>query len=265
MILPNLIKVLQLFLELTQDQFDAGSWKEYRSNWYGFKIKYPKEWRDPKIIPLNRGSKETFRLSFLADENNEKYKGFDVVIYDISKVKDLFVTNEFPKIKNKDLENSEHCRNIEGHLMETGDYPAEEIYISTEDDCYDSTLFFSLVDGQYIYNLVPIFKEGVSREIDPLILATDYLPEFFVAVSQFENVDIVRPKPKPIQPKISAPQPASYKVVNGKKVCAKKNDKPGKSDKNKKKHLDMECCLDPDEYPNPNCYYDPGKYGKYMK
>jgi hypothetical protein len=48
-------------------------------------------------------------------------------------------------------------------------------------------------------------------------------------------------------------------------VCAKKNDKPGKSNKGKSKHLDMECCLDPDEYPNPWCYYPPEKYGKYLK
>jgi hypothetical protein len=44
--------------------------------------------------------------------------------------------------------------------------------------------------------------------------------------------------------------------VNGKLVCAKKNDKPRKSlNGNKRGHLDMECCLDPDETPNPWCTY----------
>jgi len=61
-----------------------------------------------------------------------------------------------------------------------------------------------------------------------------------------------RPKPKP---RITAPKPVSFKVVGGKLVCAKKNDKPRKSRQNKGKHLDMECCLDPDEYPNPWCTY----------
>jgi hypothetical protein len=116
-----------------------------------------------------------------------------------------------------------------------------------------------------MYNIVPILKEGIILEDDPMVRVNDNLPEFFAAISQFENIDIVRPKPKPAPPKITAPGPASYKVVNGRMVCAKKNDKPSKSDKNKKKHLDMECCLDPDEYPNPHCYYDPAKYGKYLK
>ena len=69
----------------------------------------------------------------------------------------------------------------------------------------------------------------------------------------------------PAQPRLRAEMPNSFKRVNGRLVCDKKNDHPGKSKKNKGKHMDMECCLDPDEYPNPNCYYDSDKYGKYLK
>lgn len=69
-----------------------------------------------------------------------------------------------------------------------------------------------------------------------------------------------------IKPVIKAPMPYVYEKDSlGRRVCNKKNDHPGKSKQNKKKHMDMECCLDPDEYPNPNCYYDPEKYGKYLK
>ncbi|MDO8529182.1 MAG: hypothetical protein Q7S18_00760, partial [bacterium] len=69
------------------------------------------------------------------------------------------------------------------------------------------------------------------------------------------------PERKPI---IRASLPADFRVVAGRRVCSKSNDHPGKSNKGKGKHMDMECCLDPDEYPNPNCYYSPGKYGKYL-
>jgi hypothetical protein len=69
----------------------------------------------------------------------------------------------------------------------------------------------------------------------------------------------------PPKPKIRGPLPYVYEKDSlGRRVCNKKNDKPGKSDKNKGKHMDMECCLDPDEIPNPNCYYAPSKYGKYL-
>lgn len=49
---------------------------------------------------------------------------------------------------------------------------------------------------------------------------------------------------------------AKTKIKNGKLYCAKKNDKPHKSKTHKKKHLDMECCLDPDEIKNSNCNYE---------
>ncbi len=55
--------------------------------------------------------------------------------------------------------------------------------------------------------------------------------------------------------------PGGAKRINGKYVCGKKHGYVGKSKKNNKGylHLDLECCLDPDEYPNPWCAYKPGE------
>jgi len=65
--------------------------------------------------------------------------------------------------------------------------------------------------------------------------------------------------------RMAGPIPYVFDTDNlGRRVCNKSNDKPSKSDKGKGKHMDMECCLDPDEYPNPHCYYSPEKYGKYL-
>lgn len=53
-----------------------------------------------------------------------------------------------------------------------------------------------------------------------------------------------------------APEFASpVKLVNGKGTCIKKKDKGQKSTQNSKGHIDRECCLDPDEIPNPRCLY----------
>ncbi len=77
---------------------------------------------------------------------------------------------------------------------------------------------------------------------------------------------VKQPAPiKKVAPRINAPFPISFKRVGGQFVCAKKNDHPSKSNKNKKGHMDMECCLDPDEVPNPHCTYSRAKYGKYLK
>lgn len=56
-------------------------------------------------------------------------------------------------------------------------------------------------------------------------------------------------------PKIAKYWPNSYDKKNGKLVCWKKNDKPHKSNKNPYGDVDMQCCLDPDEVPNPWCTY----------
>ncbi len=72
---------------------------------------------------------------------------------------------------------------------------------------------------------------------------------------------------KKYKPKVAGPVPyVSARDSAGRMVCNKKNDHPQKSDKKSHKpgHMDMECCLDPDETPNPNCYYSPEKYGKYL-
>jgi hypothetical protein len=145
-----------------------------------------------------------------------------------------------------------------------GDYPAEEVYIPISDACYNAALFFSNTRNGYIYNIAPKIKDGMGLAGDPARELESHIPEFYSVASTWDLIDIVRPKPVPPKPKITAPMPASYKKVNGQLVCAKKNDKPSKSKKNKGKHMDMECCLDPDEYPNPHCYYPPAKYGKYL-
>lgn len=46
------------------------------------------------------------------------------------------------------------------------------------------------------------------------------------------------------------------KLSSGLRVCAEKNDKPHKSFKTQKWHMDRECCLDNREIPNPQCHYN---------
>ncbi|MEI6650784.1 MAG: hypothetical protein WCL23_05135 [Candidatus Moraniibacteriota bacterium] len=75
-------------------------------------------------------------------------------------------------------------------------------------------------------------------------------------------------KPAPIRfarPVRSAPYPNTYAVVNGRLVCEKSNDHPSESDTHEKGHMDMECCLDPDEVPNPHCTYSSPIYAEMLK
>ena len=56
---------------------------------------------------------------------------------------------------------------------------------------------------------------------------------------------------------LSQAPPIAGKVrkVDGRKVCAHKDDDPHDSYQDKEVHIDRQCCLDPDEVPNPRCYY----------
>ncbi|HCU70357.1 MAG TPA: hypothetical protein DIC35_01220 [Candidatus Moranbacteria bacterium] len=260
-------------LKKAESDIDMSDWREHRNDWFGFLIKYPNSWKAPLVQSAARASQWDQKVQFRKAkmEADDSYVGFDVLVYNTSKVAEISDTKEFPLLKNGMAKEEGKCDTIEGHLFETGDYPAEEIYIGTLDDCYEPTLFFTFTKDQYIYNAVPVKKPGLDFLEDQRVEIFSEMPEFFAAVSTLENIDIVRkivPRKAVVKKVISAPKPVVFKKDSlGRRVCNKKNDKPGKSKVNNKgkRHLDMECCLDPDEYPNPHCYYDPGKYGKYLK
>ena len=249
-----------------QSRIDFSNWTPYQNTWFGFSLRYPDSWSDPIAKKTTAGAAWEQKIEFRPKTTVEgnPFLGFDVVLYNLSRAKEISDTEEFPALKNAELAADSRCASIEGHLLETGDYPAEEIYVAIDDPCYNAALFFTNTRDSYIYNLVPKLKEGMGMAGDPAREIASHMPEFFAVAGTLELIDIKRPKPVPPKPKITAPYPVSYKKENGRLVCAKKNDRPSKSVKNKGRHLDMECCLDPDEYPNPHCYYDPAKYGKYL-
>jgi hypothetical protein len=249
-----------------QAKIDTSFWMPYQNLWYGFSLKYPNTWLDPMAKKPAIGEIWDQKVEFRPKETQERnpFEGFDVEVYSIAKIKQLSGTDEFPQLKNEELRADDSCSNLSGHLLETGDYPAEEVYVLANDACFNATLFFTNTRGEYIYVIVPKIKNGAGLAGDPAGEISGHLPEFFSVAKEWNLIDIRRPKPLPPKPRIVAPLPASFDVVGGRRVCAKKNDKPSKSNQHKGKHMDMECCLDPDEYPNPNCYYSPQKYGKYL-
>ncbi|MFA6048159.1 MAG: hypothetical protein WCV59_03990 [Parcubacteria group bacterium] len=258
---------------IIQSHFDTSSWTPYQNLWYGFSLKYPREWTDPVIKKPTIGDMWEQKIEFRMNETKveDPFEGFDVEVYSISRVKEVSNTDEFPKLKNSEMSGDGQCANIDGHLLETGQYPAEEIYVPISDACYNAALFFTNTRGNYIYTIAPKLKEGAGLAGDPAKEIASHMPEFFSVAQMWNLIDIQRPKPAmpksaaPMaKPAVNAPMPVSYDTAGGRLVCAKSNDHPAKSDQHKGKHMDMECCLDPDEYPNPHCYYPPSKYGKYL-
>jgi hypothetical protein len=251
-----------------QSKLDISNWKSYQNTWYGFLLKYPSGWKDPMIEKPQMGEIWEQKVAFRLEQNDaaNPFEGFDVNIYNVGRVRQVANAEEFPKLKNEERKVEDGCASIDGHLMDTGDYPAEEIYVPDNDPCFNAALFFTNTRGNYIYTIVPKIRDGWGIAGDPAQEASSYLPEFFGVVASWEITDIQRPKPVAVTPRVTSPLPLIYEKDSlGRRVCNKKNDHPAKSDKHKGKHMDMECCLDPDEYPNPNCFYSESKYGKYLK
>jgi len=250
-----------------QSSANFDGWKIYSNQWYGFEIKYPENWQKPIVQKALRGSKWAQKYQFRKNKADidSAYIGYDVVIYNLGKIKNVEDTEEFMRKAEGDFSQESDCWQIEGGPLENENFQAERIYIPLEDKCYETTFFYNLVREEYIYNIIPVSREGGRTDKDPRNDLLESFPEFFLASKTLNLIDIKRPKPIPAKPRITAPMPYAYDKVGGKRVCNKKNDRPSKSKNNNKKgHMDMECCLDPDETPNPNCYYSPSKYGKYL-
>jgi hypothetical protein len=244
---------------------DTTDWQSYKNDWYGFMLKYPANWSDPHTVTGTRDTNWEGRYQFRKKEGVEQsgYAGFDVTVYDLKQLREVFYTDEFPDIKDQELTANGLCASANEHIRTNENYSVSQVHIPTTDKCYEPTLFYILTRDEYLYTISVVRQNG-ERFVDKFDVIKNF-PEFFSVASQFNIIDIKRPKPRIIPVKINAPAPFWYaKDGAGRMVCDKKNDHPGKSKQGKKKHMDMECCLDPDEYPNPHCYYSPQKYGKYL-
>jgi len=272
---------------------DTADWKAYNNPYYGFKLKYPPDWKKPTAKTPLKGSKWQYRYLFrkgVADESNP-YIGFDVNIYDAKKVNELANTEEFSELKNQEQENNEACIRIEEYLSENPDHPAKEIYISPTDDCRATGFFYTLTRDEYIYNFIPVLKEGTDKPENPKKEAIKNFPEFFGMASSIELIDIARSKPQAVDPQTketsstgitcikfppeiltklkNPPMPPDSEKKDGKRVChvlaEGHKDNPHKSKKNPKGGWGG-CCYDPDEVPNPRCCYPVGSiYEKLLK
>lgn len=234
--------------ELKIPDFDTTDWKVYQNNWYGFELKYPESLQQSVSQKPLPGSKWEYKYQFRkkeTDENNP-YIGFDIAIYNIKNVKELTGTEEHPLFKFEMNEN-ETCRFIPQHIKEAPTFFSVEMYVPPTDDCYNQAFFYSIISDKYIYNIVPVLKEGQKPPTDFKKYAAANFPEFFSIASSFDLVAIKQITPAP-------------PVVNRGTVCPAKVDNPSISSRKNKNHMDEDCCPDFDEWPKPGCAYSAKDY-----
>lgn len=231
-------------------------WKKYQNDWYGFEVKYPSDWSGPFYKKYTNNSKWEYKYSFYSSA--EKKTGYELVVYNKRKAGSFIQADEYPELKT-----AEKCLGLTNEGMADDENNPRQFHVAKDDPCLENAFYFlaerSDEQGEYLFVLKPLLGAAAAdQELRDQV--KDAMPEFFGFAESYREIEIDRPTPLEIA-RANAPLPAKYKWENGRMVCSKENDKPRKSKQGKGRHLDMECCLDPDEDPNPHCYYPPEKYG----
>ncbi|MFA5925844.1 MAG: hypothetical protein WC831_02825 [Parcubacteria group bacterium] len=250
----ELKKLSGITTDLKQVSDPTADWKTYENKNHHLSLKYPPAWQDARENFANKGENYLLRISF--DEKGlmggNGVKGFDVFIYSAAKFPGPIGTDDLKKkAENILLEDCPHLDDIT--LGEKG-YPAKEVNVSRDNPCFEETFFYSLTENGYTFNIIPrqeknkiIFEYG--KKIDTL----GNFSEFYDIVStlDFAQQESIIQIPKKIIRRVASP--AQVRYTSGAR-CAEKNDHPRNS-KTKGKHMDEDCCPDPDEWPNPHCAY----------
>lgn len=247
---------------------EMGNWKTYQNRVYGFQIKYPDDWPDPTVSGPQNGFKYRAKISFRANqEEGKNSNGFDIDIYRSLR------TNAKPKpnysdnlsLKDSAEPNFENCKSLEIFSIGTAEYPALQVKALSDDPCFKEAYFFSLQKGFNIFDFVPIPGSGIGYSgYDGEKVVGEEFPDFYRILSTFgfrlvrqtsqqTNNPATKPIAKPVQLKVEVPR-----VSRGIR-CPEKIQHPHSSN-TKGKHVDEDCCPDPDEYPKAGCAYSAHDY-----
>lgn len=247
---------------------DTNDWKVYKDKKYYFEIKYPSYWIDPQAKTVNDKDfayqyEVKFGTADTLDENDNE--GFSV-----------FVTKKDSSDENIDLgdcmASSPKTQQRASSSEDSGQTNPKDqcllykLQIAGEDPGYYSYQFMGM---DFEYNFFPTLSDSPKSSL----LATKNMTQFEAAANtfalDFEAIEIMKKKTaeRLRQQAIAAEKErikSLYRPSTQKSVCIEKHIHPSKSDK-QGKHIDEDCCPDPDEWPNLRCKYKPSDYAIMLK
>jgi hypothetical protein len=238
----------------------TADWQTYRSQRYIISLKYPQNWQTAEETFAPSGASYLLKVSFNEKgiSGNVSGKGFDVYVYSAAKFPNPIGTDNLKK-KNESA-TPEDCPRLDDITLGEKAYQAKEVNVTADNPCWEETFFYSLTNSGYTYNIIPRFETGYDiKNFDEKIPLVKTLPVFYDIISTLD----LAPEPSLAQTPgrmfQGATRPAQVRYTAGAR-CPEKNDHPRNS-KTKGKHMDEDCCPDPDEWPNPRCAYSGGQLG----
>ncbi len=226
---------------------DTTNWKTYKDPVYHFTLKYPEGWENPKTKKISDPDFDyEYQVSFGTKDTlaGDNFEGFNLYVFQTGKC-------------------GASAGQANGSAIPNCSTNKSSISVGTSGS--ENILEFSSM--VYSYTLVPYIA---PENADPNIVKKINL-EFEEAGKTFQydsSLSISVPK-KPLPPKAATPVGRRGKLTGavasgGKLICPHPNRKPMKSP-NQGKHVDEDCCPDPDEYPNIACAYKPSDYKIMLK
>lgn len=224
----------------------------YRNDTYGFQVNYPGDWVSPQEETVNDPDYNyIFRASFGTDQGfrGETAEGFNVFVYRgnacLSNGDSVSIQDKNPDAPlAHSIANNSQIQSgcVSRKVTVNGSFFPHEINI------------FQYVGTNYSFVLVPFISRNEA-------LPEHITAQFEEAAKSFDVLaqDPISPPPavnQKIPPKISpqVKKPTAMVRPQGTMVCPDPKQKPAYS-KTKGKHMDEDCCPDPDEWPNPQCIY----------
>jgi len=240
---------------ISEISLDVSNWKTYRDPIYHFEIKYPFEWANPVAKKITDPDFDyEYQASFgtletLAGSNIE---GFTVYVFPTGKCVTVGTDNQ-PK-----------CATTKSKFSVESD-PQQKIF-EFSSKVYTYTIVPFIPDVSSDPNLV----QKTKFELDEAQKTFKLDPTLQLIPQPQKQANISRQAPvqaskAPAVSRIGRSGKLTGAVASGGRlVCPHPNRKPQKSP-NQGKHVDEDCCPDPDEWPNIACAYKPSDYKIMLK